>query len=301
MHLICRRRPVRAFTMVVVVTLFAGAACSDDKDGDGALEKDSSTTTGQTALAPEAAAKVKTVGDGRLTACIDVSNPPFGIEEGGKVDGIEAELVRGLAGRFALNGDFVPVAGGEEALSALDAGKCDVAAATVAVTDDTRKNHLFSDPYFVVYPSLLVRSGDAAKFSDLGALDGRTIGVQTGTTSAQYAKKNGTGATIREFGDAGDQGGLLAALEAGQIDAVVHDLPVNAHHALSTDKTAVAKIFTDADKKLYGLAMPKERADLKKLLDNALAQVKSDDTYPTPLRRFLGDFAAQVLKDIGAP
>lgn len=300
MHLISPIRSARAFTLFAVVALLAGAACSNGKDGDASLEEDSSPTTPGTALAPDAAAKVKTVQEGKLTACVDVSNPPFGIEENGKVDGIEPELVRAVAGRFALGGDFVPVAAGE-ALSALDAGKCDIAAATVAITEDARKKYLFSDPYFVVYPSLLVRSGDSAKFKDLAALDGKQIGVQAGTTSAQYAKKKAGGATVKEFGGAGDEGALFAALENGQIDAVVHDLPVNAHRALSTGKSSVVKIFSDAEKKLYGMAMSREREDLKKLLDNALAQVKSDDTYPTPLRRFLGDHAAQVLKDIGAP
>lgn len=299
MHLIASRL-ARPLTLLAAVAL-AGGACSGDDDG--ALRADNSPTTTVTALAPDAAAKVKTIQAGKLTACIDVANPPFGIEAAGQIDGIEPELVRGLAGRFALNGDFVPVAR-KDALSALDAGRCDVTAATVAVTDQTKKTHLFSDPYFVVYPSLLVRSADAARVKDLAALDGRTIGVQAGTTSAEYAKKEAGGATVREFGDIGNAAGLFAALEDGQIDAIVHDLPVNAHHALSTGKTAVSKIFTDAEepeKKEYALAVPRDRADLKKLLDNALAQVKSDDTYPTPLRRFLGDHAAQVLKDIGAP
>ena len=296
MKLNTRTGMVRLLSLLAGSILVAGA-CSDD---DGSLKADTSPTTTEAALAPDAAAKVKTIQAGKLTACIDVANPPFGLDAEGQVDGIEPELVRGLAGRFALNGEFVPVAR-KDALSALDAGKCDVTAATVAVTEEAKLTHLFSDPYFVVYPSLLVRSADLPKFKDLDALDGRTIGVQAGTTGAEYAKKKAAGATVKEFGDVGSAGDLFTALERGQIDAVVHDLPINVHHSLSAGETTVAKIFTDAEKKQYALALPRESTDLKKLLDNALAQVKADDTYPTPLRRFLGEYAAQVLKDIGAP
>ena len=44
----------------------------------------------------------------------------------------------------------------------------------------------------------------------------------------------------------------------------------------------------------YGLALRKGDTALKAALDDALVQVKSDDTYPTILRRFLGDTAGQI-------
>lgn len=297
MHSISRTRLIRPLAALALVALAAGA-CSKDKDDKGGLKDDTAPTTGQTRLPQDAAAKLKMVVPGKLTVCTDTSSVPYGFEEAGKVDGLAPELVRGLAGRFALNAEFVPVAG-KDALSALDAGKCDVAAAAVAVTEDARKNHLFSEPYLLVYPSLLVRSADVQKYKDLAGLKGRTVGVQAGTTSAAYAKKVGAGATIKEFAETGE---LFAALEGGRIDAVVHDLPVTAYRASTTGaKTTVARIFTDADKKFYALAMAKDRADLKKVVDDALLQVKSDDTYPTVLRRFLGDFAGQALKDVGGP
>lgn len=290
----------RLLPLLIVLTLFAGAACSDDEEGDS-LNEDSAPTTGAERVSQEDIAELKTIAAGKLTACIDTANSPFGFEEGGQIDGIDPELVRGLAGRFALNAEFVPVAR-KDVLSALDAGRCDLSAAAVAVTEDGEKTHLFSEPYLLVYPSLLVRAADTEKYKDLDALSGRTIGVQGGTTAADYAKKNSGGATVEEFGDVGNQGDLFAALDAGQVDAVVHDLPVNAYRAsTSAGKTVVTKVFTDADKKPVALAMPNDRADLKKVIDDGLLQVKSDDTYPTVLRRFLGEFAAQALKDVGGP
>ncbi|MDP9401920.1 MAG: hypothetical protein M3P85_00990 [Actinomycetota bacterium] len=68
--------------------------------------------------------------------------------------------------------------------------------------------------------------------------------------------------TRREFGDAGNQGELFAALAAR--------------------------------------SRPWCTTSLEKVVDDeGLAQVKSDDTYPPVLRRFLGDLAGQALKDVG--
>ena len=292
-----RTASVRLLTLIAGLTLVAGACTKDDDDAS--LEDDRAPSSSEARLSQEELAKLKTVAQGKLTACTDTSSRPFGFEEEGSIDGIDPELVRGLAGRFALSGEFVPTPG-KDALAAIDAGKCDVAG--MAVTGAAKNTHLFSEPYFVVYPSLLVRSADAEKYKDLASLNGRTIGVAGGTTAAEYAQKNAGTATVKEFPATGDGSEVFAALEAGQIDAVIHDLPVNAFRASSSGgMTAVTRIFTDAEKKIYALAMAKDRSDLKKVVDDGLVQVKSDDTYPTVLRRFVGDFAAQALKDVGAP
>ncbi|HVE47391.1 MAG TPA: ABC transporter substrate-binding protein [Acidimicrobiales bacterium] len=297
MHLISPMRlaRLRLLPLLIVLALFAGAACSEDEEGDS-LKEDTAPTTGEERVSQEEVAKLKTVAAGKLTACTDTAAAPFGFEEGGTIDGIEPELVRALAGRFALNGELVATPA-KDVLAALDSGKCDVAG--VAVTDEVEKTHLVSEPYFVVYPSLLVRAADAERYKELAALKGRKVGVQTGSTSAAFLAKSGADATISELATPAE---LFSALEGNQIDAVVDDLPVNAYRAsTSGGRTSVTTVFTDAEKKVYALAMARDRADLKKVIDDGLVQVKSDDTYPTVLRRFVGSFAAQALKDVGGP
>lgn len=294
-----RMAPVRLIMLIVGLSLVAAACTKDDDKDKASLKDEKAPSSSGTRLSQDEVGKLKTVAPGKLTACTDTSSRPFGFEEGGKIDGIDPELIRGLAGRFALSGEFVAMPG-KDTLAAIDAGKCDIAG--MAMTEAAKKTHLFSEPYFVVYPSLLVRAADAEKYKDLASLDGRTVGVVGGSTGAGYAKKKAGAATVKEFSASGGASELFAALEGRQIDAVIHDLPVNAFRASSSGgKTAVTKIFTDGEKKIHALAMRKDRADLKKVVDDGLVQVKSDDTYPTVLRRFVGDFAAQALKDVGGP
>lgn len=275
-----------ALAVVAAVTVVTGACSSDGKP-----KLANGQTDATTALSGPAAGKaLKTVSPGKLTACTDVPYAPFEFEENGEFDGIDVELVRAVAGRLALTPAFVDV-DFEGIFSALNAGKCDIVASSVTITAERQKTLDFSAGYFQINQSLLVRKGDETKYNDLPALAGKTIGVQSETTGADYARVNAKGATVKEFTGADD---LFTALKASQIDAVLQDLPVNAYRAKTAGDSVVAKTFTEGDKEEYGFAMKKGSTELKAAIDGALAEVKSDDTYPTILRRFLGDTAGQI-------
>ena len=278
----------RRFTGLRLVALAAAltlvlAACGDDDDDASAGGTDT------TLSGPDAGKALDTVEDGKLTACTDTPYAPFEFEENGQFDGIDIELVRAVAGRLALEPAFIDV-DFDTIFTALNSGRCDIVASSVSITEDRLKELDFSDGYYEINQSLLVRKGEEGALNDLPAFNGKTIGVQSETTGAAYAKANAPGATIREFTGADE---LFTALKAKQVDAALQDLPVNAYHATTTGETVVAKVFTEAEKEEYGLAMKKGSTELKEAIDAALAEVKSDDTFPTILRRFLGDAAPQ--------
>lgn len=298
--MITKSPAVRLLAVMAAVTLAAGA-CSDEDDGgaaatggDGAAQtSDTSAAAEGPAAGPPAAGTLGLVAEGRLTACTDPSHPPFSLEADGQLDGIDVELVRGLAGRLALTADFkeVDLDGVDTVVAALEARQCDVVASSVPMTEESQGALELTDAYFTVRQSLLVRSGDAATYDGLESLSGRTVGVQAGTTGAAFVEESAPGATVREYpGTAA----LFAALRDRQVDAVVHDYPVTTHHARTTEGTVVSATFTEGPVQEYALALPKGQGELKAALDDAIAQVSADDTYPTVLRRFLGDTAGQI-------
>ncbi len=282
-----RTRPaghIRLLVLVAALVLVAGACGDDDDDASGGTSDTTATNT------PVTGTDLETVQSGKLTACTDVPYAPFEFEENGAFDGIDIELVRAVAGRLSLEPDFKDV-DFDSIFTALNAGQCDIVASSVSITEERLKTLDFSAGYFTINQSLLVRKGDEATYGDLDKLKGRTIGVQSETTGADYARANAEGSTIREFTGADD---LFSALKAGQVDAALQDLPVNAYHAQTSGDSVVAKTFTEAEQEQYGFAMKKGSTALKQAIDEALEQVKSDDTYPTILRRFLGDTAGQI-------
>ena len=71
---------------------------------------------------------------------------------------------------------------------AMATGKCDIAAAGMTITEERDKVIDFSDPYFNATQALLVKKG--AGYDSLESLDGKTLGVQVGTTGQDYADEN---------------------------------------------------------------------------------------------------------------
>src|SRR5690606_25264963 len=146
------------------------------------------------------------------------------------------DLLRGIADNNGL-GFQVKDLPFDGILGSLAAGDCDVVGSAVTITDERAQQVDFSDPYFDADQSLLVKAENEDQFATLEDLAGATIGVQSGTTGEAYANENQPeGSTIRSFEDSD---GLFGAIEAGQIDAILQDFPVNAFRATQDDTLVV--------------------------------------------------------------
>lgn len=280
-----KRLRLAALTAAVLLVVLVAGACGDDGDDDGG-----GGGAGGDASTVEQGKALETVNAGRLTVCTDIPSPPFAFEEGGELKGIDVDMVKAVTGRLGLQPDFRDT-DGDELFAALDAGKCDMIASTVAITEERKKRHDFSQPYLQVHQSLLVRKGDEAEYDAIADLNGKAVGVETGTTGADYAKKHAAEAHVKEFGGVDE---LLAALTAGQVEAVVHSFPVSAYHAKTTGELAVAATFDDAEAEEYAFVIPSDADALKKAVDDALTQIKSDDSYRTILTQYLGTTSGQA-------
>ncbi|HEY0128785.1 MAG TPA: transporter substrate-binding domain-containing protein, partial [Rubrobacteraceae bacterium] len=88
---------------------------------------------------------------------------------------------------------------------------------------------------------------------------------------------------IRTFDTAPD---AFAALNNGQIDAVVNDLPVSQDEANNSggDLEVVQVIPTGEQ---YGIAFPKD-SDLVAPVNKALAEIKEDGTYEKIYKKWIG-------------
>ena len=66
------------------------------------------------------------------------------------------------------------------------------------------------------------------------------------------------------------------AIKAGQVDALLQDLPVNLEHTKTGDFQIVQTYNTNEQ---YGLAMKKENTQLVEDVDAQLTKMRSDGTY----------------------
>ncbi|CAN5532592.1 N/A [soil metagenome] len=248
------RRPIAAGLGLALV--FGAVACGSS-DSDGASSDGGS-------------------GGSTIKVCSDMPYEPFEAPGEGprglKFTGFDIELLDAMA---ATEGDKLAISDSDfdTIFASVNAGKCDVVASAVTITDDRKKNSLFSEPYFDADQSLLVPSDSDVK--SLDDLAGETIGVQTGTTGESYANENTPdGATVKAYPDAA---GLFAAINAGQIAAILQDLPVNSDRATKDDTVKVVTTIPTGEQ--YGFVVAKDNEDLQAKLDKELKAVRDDGTY----------------------
>jgi len=258
----------------LLLVLVLAAGCGDD-----------GAESARTVVSEVTGDALGTIQEGKLTVCTDIPYAPFEFEEGGEVVGIDVDIVKAVARNLRLGAEFRDT-DFDGIFAALRAGRCDIIASSVSITEERKQENDFSTGYFEINQSLLVRKGDAARYTDLAALRGRTVGVQSGTTGADFARANAQGATIREFTGADE---LFTALRSGQIDGIVQDYPVNAYNGRTTGETVITRTFTETEKEQYGLVIPKGRNRLKAAIDAALVKIRADGTYDEILKRYLGD------------
>ncbi len=272
-------RAMRLMAALAAVSLLA-AACGDDADEP---DEDVTEETADEAVddADEIdASGLDLVAEGTLTVCSDIPYAPFEFEDPDAptgYSGFDIELMEAITEVLGL--DIAVVATGFEGLTSgasMAAGQCDIAASAMTITEERAENVDFADAYYEAKQSLLVPV-DAGIESIDDLVEGLSVGVQSGTTGEIYAQENVPGAELIAFESSGD---LFVALEAGRIDAILQDLPVNAEQARADDAITVVDEFdTEED---YGFAMEKDRADgLVDAINAALAQVRADSTYDT--------------------
>jgi len=257
-----RKHPFLALGLAGAL-IFGAAACGSDSGSDS---EGTSTDTGSDASAEATVWKV----------CSDIPYEPFEFEGEGprglKYTGFDIDLLDAIAEDQnatldVIDSDFDTI------FASVNAGNCDVVASAVTITEERQENSLFSDPYFDADQSLLVPAdSDVATLDDLA---GETIGVQTGTTGESFANENTPdGATVKAFPDAA---GLFAAINAGDIAAVLQDLPVNSDRADKDDTVKVVSTLPTGEE--YGFVVAKENTEVQGVLNDGLAAVRDSGTY----------------------
>jgi polar amino acid transport system substrate-binding protein len=262
----------KAATLAAAVVLAVGGVA-------GCAKKDTGGTT------ESGVALVKT---GTLTTCTHLPYAPFQAKDDtGKVVGFDVEVVDLVAKKLGVTQEIIDTPfEGIKSGADLNAGKCDIAAAGMTITDERKKVLDFSDPYFDATQALAVLTGSPVKTLD--ELVGKRIGVQGSTTGEDYIKaqvaEKGLNIEVVSYKDLAAQ---QQALATNQVEAAVNDLPVwNEYIKNNPGKVAVAAGFDTGEK--YGFAVKKGNAELLKAVNDSLTAARADGTYDSIYANWIG-------------
>jgi polar amino acid transport system substrate-binding protein len=263
------RRPLAILGLVLSLALI----------GTGCAKKESGGTSEQ--------GNVKLVKQGQLTVCTGLPYAPFEFQQGDEVVGFDVELTELVAKDLGVKQQYVDTPfEGIKSGQDLNSGKCDVAAAAMTITDEREQALDFSEGYFDAHQAMLVRTGKGYKA--LADLKGKRVGVQTGTTGEIYVKeqndKEKLDLKIVAYEDLGAE---QAALEGGQIEAIINDLPVWTEYVKENPgKFEIAAEFDTGEQ--YGMAVKTGNKALLDVINKVLAEAKQDGTYDKIYEKWIG-------------
>ena len=101
------------------------------------------------------------------------------------------------------------------------------------------------------------------------------MGVQQGTTGETYATENATGAELVQYPSDGE---LWPAMQAGQIDAILQDQPVNIEHEKADSAYKIVETYDTEES--YGFAFAKGEKDaLVDAVNTALQELRDSGEY----------------------
>ena len=219
-----------------------------------------------------------------ISVASDIAYPPFEFEREGEPTGFDIELMDEIGRRANLVPEYQNVTF-DGIIGGLQNNQYDLAISAMTITPDRAERIDFSDPYFNADQSLLVPSdAGVGSVDDLGDA---TVGVQIGTTgeiqAEEFAEEGTIQGEVRTYDTIED---AFAALDNGQIDAIINDLVVSQEEADGSDGSleVVQVIPTDEQ---YGIAFPQD-SDLVGPVNEALQEIKDDGTYAEIYEKWIG-------------
>jgi ABC-type amino acid transport substrate-binding protein len=214
----------------------------------------------------------------------DIAYPPFEYEKNGEPVGFDIDLMDEIAKRANLKVEYQNVTF-DGIIGGLSSNLYDASISAMTITPEREKKIDFSDPYFNADQSLMVPSDSGVgSVDDLGDA---TVGVQLGTTgeikAKEFAEQGKIQGEIRTFDTIED---AFAAINNGQIDAIINDLPVSQDEVNSSDGALeIVQVIPTGEQ--YGIAFPKN-SDLIGPVNKALAEIKEDGTYEKIYKKWIG-------------
>lgn len=265
---------------IALVGLMAAslAACGKASETQTSNAASESTSDGKAESKSDGTAKIKTVEAGKLTLATNAEFPPYEYHDGDKIVGIDMDIADAIAKKLGLEVQIEDIAF-DSVILEVTSGKADIGLAGISATDERKQSVDFSDTYTTSKQLIIVKDDSPIKGSK--DLEGKTVGVQTGTTGDILASD------IKDVKPERYDKGMDAvqALSQGKVDAVIIDSEVAKKFVEETSGLKVLdEAFADEN---YAIAIKKGNKELLDSVNKALSELKSDGTIDSIIAKYI--------------
>ena len=255
------------------------AACGGDTAATTTTAADTTTTAAAADCSPES---LQTKQPGTLTVATgEPAFPPWVIDDDPtNKQGFEAAVVYAIAEKLGYADDQVVwVRTGFDEAIAPGPKDYDFNIQQYSITEERDEVVDFSVPYYVTSQALVAYSDSPVTEAEtLDDLKGYRLGAQIGTTSLDYIEQVIEPDTPPAVYDTGSD--AKAGLEAGQVEALVFDLPTAYYiTAVEIPEATIVGVLEASDEQAdrYGLLF-EEGSPITDCVDQALEQLREEGT-----------------------
>jgi len=227
---------------------------------------------------------------GKIVVGTEGTYRPFTFHEGGAGDltGYDVEIIEAVAEKLGVEIEYAETQW-DAIFAGLDAGRFDLIANQVSITDEREAKYDFSDPY-TVSPGVVIVAADNTDITSLADLDGKTTAQSLSSNWFTLAEENG--ANVEQVEGWAQS---IALLEQGRIDATLNDkltyLDYVTAKPSSADKIKVAAETDDESRNAFVVA--KGSTSLVDAINEALDELRADGTLAEISEKYFGADVSQ--------
>lgn len=209
---------------------------------------------------------------GVLKVGLDATFKPFEFKSGGEFQGFDVDLITAIAKELGADVEITDTEF-KGLIPGLQAGKFDIIASSMYITDERKETIDFSDSYYPGGLSIMVKK-DNTGIQSIEDLNGKKVSVQIGTKSVDFLEKNYPNIKLVKVERNTD---MFLELETDKVDAVVTGLPGAQAYIKETE---TMKVLPDTlTEEYYGFGIRKKNAKFTSSVNKALQTLKDNGTY----------------------
>ena len=228
----------------------------------------------------------------KIVVGLDDNFPPMGFKnEKNEIVGFDIDMAKEAAKRLGRPVEFKAIDWSSKEAE-LKSGRIDVIWNGLNITEERKKNMLFSNPYMEAKQLIFIPAGSPVKGQ--ADLAGKVIGIQSASTAEQNLENDKAFAgTLKEVKKYPDCIAAMMDMEAGRVDAIITDEIVGRYYMEKKPGKFVALEKPVGPIGNFGIGFRLDdkalQADIQKVLD----EMKKDGTSAKISKQWFG---ADIVK-----
>lgn len=228
----------------------------------------------------------------KIVIGLDDSFPPMGFrDDKNNIVGFDIDMAKEVAKRLKIDVEFKAIDWSTKE-SELNGKRIDALWNGMNITEERKKNVLFSDPYMESKQLIFVLAGSPIKSS--ADLAGKVVGVQQSSIGDEVVTKDDKlKASLKDFKKYPDCISAFMDLKSGRLDAVVTDEILGRYYMSKEMGQYVVIEKPLGEVGNYGVGFRKEDKELRDKVQTVLNEMKKDGTSAKISQKWFG---ADIVK-----